>query len=173
MIDTNRANAKGVLEAMNQLQKWAEDGVIDLIVSDTAREEIASGGSPARARRAQRLLYTQALKGTDEEVRIMSQIGAILFPRGARDSNQRNDVDIVFQSWKYKYALVTNDGGSRRQPGGMLGNRKRLREALGIEILTDLEAMDQVRESIRVRDDRAKWWNETEGLRLPGWVGAD
>lgn len=172
MIDANRANARGVLEAMNQLQKWAEGKVIDLIVSDTARGEIARGGSLARARRAQSLIYTQALNTTDEEGRIMSLIEATLSKGGAKDANQRNDVDIVFQSWKYKYALVTNDGGSRRQPGGMLGNRERLRE-LGIEILTDEEAVSQVRELIRVRDDRAMWWHNNYGLPLPNWVGMD
>lgn len=55
----------------------------------------------------------------------------------------------------------------------MLGNRKRLDEALGIKIITDEEAVDQVRNLIRVRDDRAKWCHDNDGLPLPDWVGAD
>ncbi|HXU36694.1 MAG TPA: hypothetical protein VN937_10050 [Blastocatellia bacterium] len=79
----------------------------------------------------------------------------------------------MFQAFHNKLPLITNDGGSRRQPGGMLGNRKRLDEALGIKIITDEEAVDQVRNLIRVRDDRAKWCHDNDGLPLPDWVGAD
>lgn len=173
MIDANRANAKGLLVAMNQLQKWDEDGVISLVMSDTARDEIARGGSAARLRRVDGQIYTRTVITTDEQFRAKDKIEAILAPAGVQNQNQENDVDIVFQAYHNKLLLITNDGGSRRQPGGMLGNRKRLDEALGIKIITDEEAVDHVRGLIRARDDRAKWWHDHDGLPLPDWVGVD
>ena len=37
-----------------------------------------------------------------------------------------NDIEIVFNAAKYEGILVTADGGSRRQLGGILGNRAAL-----------------------------------------------
>ena len=46
-----------------------------------------------------------------------------MFPNGAKDDNELNDVRIVCEAKKYEAILVTGDGGSKAQPGGILGNR--------------------------------------------------
>jgi hypothetical protein len=67
---------------------------------------------------------------------------------------------------------VTNDGGSRRQFGGILGNRDKLQE-LGVQVLTDDEAVELVEELIRERDDRERTNSSITGQPLPEWVGKD
>jgi len=173
MIDSNRANARGGLETMNQLQRWAADEVIELMMSEPARGEIARGGSDAPARRVDGQIFTMSLYTSADESRAKGLVERILFPDGAKNENERNDVEIVFHSWKYKRTLITNDGSSGRQSGGILGNRERLREALGIRILTDEEAVAEVRERIKARDELARWWHQQEGQPLPPWVGED
>jgi hypothetical protein len=103
---------------------------------------------------------------------LLRQIEAILFPGGASTQGERNDVDIVFNAKKYGCVLVTNDGASRSQPGGILGNRQRL-EALGVQILTDEEAVACVHELILRRDERERGRALATGEPLPDWVGRD
>ncbi len=81
----------------------------------------------------------------------------ILFPGGANTANQRNDVDIVFNSVKYCVKLITNDGGSKRQSRGILGNRPALFK-IGATVLTPDEAQTEVVEAIKKRDIYAKKW---------------
>ena len=95
-----------------------------------------------------------------------------VFPGGAASQSQRNDVDIVFNALKYGATLITNDGGSKRQPGGILGNRDRLAD-LGVRVMTPPEAVRLVRQRIAERDERARRSAERDGKRLPEWVGKD
>jgi hypothetical protein len=81
-------------------------------------------------------------------------------------------VEIVFNARKYGCILVTNDGGSRSQPGGILGNRERLR-SLGVQVLTDEEAVAFVRQLIQERDDRERERARFTGEPAPEWVGRD
>ena len=67
----------------------------------------------------------------------------------------------------------TNDGGSRRQPGGILGNREKLLSQLGIQVLTDEEAVRLIRELIEERDSRERERSSITGQPLPQWVGRD
>ena len=86
---------------------------------------------------------------------------------------QEDDAEVVYRSWRYRWALVTNTGGAPHQPSGTLRNRGRLREALRIHILTDEEAVAEVRAQIKVRDDLAPWWHHEENQPLPSWFGTD
>ena len=99
MIDANRANAKGRLFAMNQLQKWAEDGVISLIISDTARDEIARGGSAARLRRVDGQVYTQTVITTDEQCDVKGKnrrnLGSRRCPQPKSRKRRRHSVSSV------------------------------------------------------------------------------
>lgn len=70
-----------------------------------------------------------------------------LFPDGARDENQLNDVHIVCEAAKYAAILGTGDGGSKTQPGGILGNRHKLKDI--VKILSPDEAVDFVRQKIQ------------------------
>lgn len=156
---------------MNQLERWHADKVICLEMAELAQLE-AARGSPARTRKAHGYIVTMTLPSNAEEHGMLRRIEAVLFPTGAVDQNQRNDVDIVFNAWKYGCPLITSDGGSKTQPGGILGNRTALAE-LGIKVLTDPEAVELVRGKIRARDDNLRRMCELRGEPLPKWVGND
>jgi hypothetical protein len=57
-LDTNLINARQKLEAVNQLEKWFDDGVILINMSGTAHIEAQAGGDVARARKANRQIFT-------------------------------------------------------------------------------------------------------------------
>ncbi len=99
------------------------------------------------------------------------QVEAALFPDGVRDENQRNDVRIVCEAAQYAAILVTGDGGSKKQPGGILGNRHKLKGV--VQILFPDEAVDFVREKIRERDEFNIRLVKEFGGELPPWTGRD
>ncbi len=79
---------------------------------------------------------------------------------------------MVFNAYKYERILITDDGGSRRQSGGILGNRERLR-SLGIQVMRDNEAVELVKHRIIERDEFARRIASKTGEPLPDWVGKD
>ncbi|OGR06425.1 MAG: hypothetical protein A3K23_00960 [Desulfobacca sp. RBG_16_58_9] len=143
-IDANRINSSGRLEYMNKLERWHKDGVIRIKMAEPAQDE-AAHGSRDRARKAYEYISTMTESTTPKEIELLKSIERILFREGASTQNERNDIEIVFNAWKYGCILVTNDGGSRCQPGGILGNRDKLLE-LGIQVLTDEEAVVRIRQ---------------------------
>jgi len=169
-IDTNLINARQKLPAVNQLEKWFEDEVILINISGTARNEALAGNYVPRTRKANKQIYT-ATPPIEPSDPLYSKVEAALFPEGARDDNQRNDVRIVCEAAKYAAILVTGDGGSKSQPGGIIGNRDKLRDFA--QILSPDEAVAFVREKIRERDEfNVQFAKEFDG-ELPPWTGAD
>jgi hypothetical protein len=172
-IDTNRINSRGGEENMNILGRWHENGVIHLEMSEPSLGEILRENNLARKKKAAGYIYSMTLAETDEEQKALQRIEEILFPGGAKDRNQKNDVDIVFNARKYHRILVTNDGGSKSQPGGILGNAEQLGTGLGVKVVTDADAVEMVRREIHKRDDYARYVAEKYGDPLPDWVGKD
>lgn len=170
-IDANKINARGTLESMNQLERWAEDEIIHLGISEVAKNE-AARGSTARWQKAVNYIYTLTYANTPDEAKKLKDIENVIFPDGACSNNQRNDVEVVFNAWKYCGILVTADGASGRQPGGILGNRDNL-EHLGIMVMSDGDAVEHVRQLILNRDNRIRKMAEATGASLPDWVGQD
>jgi phosphoglycolate phosphatase-like HAD superfamily hydrolase len=171
-IDANRVNSRFSLANMNRLEQWKKDDVIMIHMSEVAQREAAAGNDQARRSKAYGYIFTESLPDTPGERDLLREIEKILFPAGVRSENERNDVDVVFNARKYGRILITNDGGSKRQPGGMLGNREKLKE-LGVVIMTDEEAVRLVEDLILKRDKRARWHSERTGEPLPDWVGKD
>jgi hypothetical protein len=169
-IDTNLINARQKLPAVNQLEKWSKDKVILINISGTARGEALAGNNVLRTRKANKQIYTATppMKLSDS---LYSKVETALFPEGARDDNQRNDVRIVCDAAKYEAILVTGDGGSKSQPGGILGNRDKLRDV--VKILSPDEAVAFVREKITKRDESNAQVVKELGGELPPWTGAD
>lgn len=157
---------------MNKLEKWHKDDVITLAMSEVAQSEAAAGGDQNRKSKAYGYIFTETLASTPNEKKRLQEIEGILFPAGAQSENERNDVAVVFNAIKYEAILITNDGDSRRQPGGMLGNRQALKR-LGAEILNDEEAVQLVRDLIKKRDERIRQYCERTGKLLPDWAGKD
>lgn len=172
-IDTNRINARRALENMNRLEKWHKDGVIALEMSKPSMEEAFAGGNRDRKKKASGYIFSQTYADTPDEKKLLERISTILFPQGAKDQNQRKDVEIVFNATKYRRVLVTNDGGSKSQPGGNLGNADQLRKEVGVKVVTDAQAIDMVKREIAKRDNRARHISKSRAIDLPDWVGMD
>ena len=172
-IDTNRINARQNLDNMNLLEDWKSKGVISLDMSETATCEAFAGLDIKRKEKTRNYWSSQDFADTPEERRIIESIENILFPSGAQNNNQKNDVKIVFNARKYIRYLITNDGGSKKQPGGILGNSERLEHELGIKVLTDEEAISLVKRFIKNRDITCKKISNRTSEPLPNWVGKD
>src|SRR5262249_53974748 len=159
-------------ENMNQLETWHEAGVILMHMSNVAQSEARAGRDGARSKKAISYIFALTKITTDGERHDLRAIERGLFPRRARNQNEGNDVEIVFNAKKYGAVLVTADGGSRRQPGGILGRRAELAR-LGIVVMTDAEAVAHVREKIEERDSRMRLRAQLDGTPIPAWVGQD
>lgn len=170
-IDTNLINARGKLETMNQIERWAADEVILINMSGTSYDEARAGHSSDRTRKANTHIFTIVDDEDGSDVALHQDIEAALFPGGCKDSNQRNDVQVVFEATKYGAILITLDGASKSQPGGILGNREKLRDML--TILSDIEAVAYIRKEICKRDEMNRRIATEFGLALPEWTGQD
>lgn len=139
-------------------------------MSATAHGEAQADGNALRTRKANQQIYTAtpAVGSCDS---LYLKVEAALFPDGAPDDNQRNDVRIVCEAGKYAAILVTGDGSSKTQPGGLLGNRDKLKDV--VQVLSPDEAVDFVRKKIRERDDFNVQFANEYGGQLPPWIGHD
>lgn len=169
-IDTNLINARQRLDAVNQLERWYRDEVILINMSATAYLEAQTDGDRGRTRKANEQIYT-ATAPVDRNDPLFKRVERALFPQGTKDENQRNDVRIVSEAAKYQAILVTADGASRSQPGGILGNRDEL--AGLVQIMSPDEAVAFVRNKILERDDFNRRVAEQIGGELPSWTGHD
>lgn len=169
-IDTNRINARQKCKAMNQLETWHQENVIQIDMCDIAQEE-ASKRSAARFEKASGYVYPITLD-SHKNSREFKEIRKILFPtKNALTPNEENDVIVVLHAKTNHSILVTNDGGSNRQPNGILGNKDRLFKELRVEVMRDTEAAALVEQKIIERDERAHRIAEKTGESLPEWVG--
>ncbi len=172
-IDTNRINSRQALENMNQLEAWANSDVIDLDMSERALEEASAGNDTKRRAKAIDHIFSVTYADTPGERARIKRIEEILFPGGATNRNQKSDVEIVFNAAKYCYILITNDGGSKTQPGGILGNAVRLKKELDIEVMSDVDVVALVKRRIAQRDALCRRISQETNEPLPEWVGLD
>jgi hypothetical protein len=170
-IDTNLINSRGKLGNMNQIEKWASDEVILVNMSGVSFKEAKAGGNLARTRKALSHIFTVTDGAINSNDLLYRKIEDALFPQGARTESERNDVKIVYEAARYSAILVTRDGGSRTQPGGILGNRDKLKGV--VQVLSDSEAVALIREKIAKRDDFNRRVAREFGERLAEWTGKD
>ena len=171
-IDTNRINAKSGLNYMNILEHWHEEDVIHLDMAEVAQIEATQGNSAIRTQKAYSYISSETLASTPIEQEMLRKIQNILSPAGVSTSGEWNDIEIVFNAQKYGRILISNDGGSKRQPGGILGNCNNL-SAIGIKILRDSESVELVKTKIIQRDKTANLVASVTGEEVPFWVGKD
>lgn len=174
VIDANRINARGKLPHMCQLEKWGRDGVTRIVISNEASEE-ASRGNTARRDKAADHINTVTHVRAPDEIQLLKAIVDVLSSGGTKKTNDEIDARIVFNAAKYLDILITNDGASNSQPGGILGHRDKLRSLHpSIKIMSDLEAVSFVRERIKQRDDQIRLIVEAfPSATTPSWVGQD
>ena len=179
-IDTNCINAESELREMNTLEAWEADEVIlPLILSETARGESLAGKrddpirhSRNRKRHSKANTHIFTIEESDESSPDrFHDVERALFPGGATTDNQKRDVRIVCEAQKYGAILVTNDGESTSQPGGIRGNRHKLKGT--VEIMSPAEAVAYVRSKIKQRDDHNRRVVDEYDGELPSWTGQD
>ncbi|AJY68674.1 hypothetical protein RW64_03205 [Geobacter sulfurreducens] len=115
-LDANRINARQQDKAVNQLELWHKNGVVFLEMSLMAYDE-ACDGNACRAEKASDYSWVST-SWEMKEWRIILE--NILFPRGVKKQNESNDISILLLAKMANATLVTNDGGSKSQPGGIL-----------------------------------------------------
>ncbi len=174
MIDANRINALQKLDAMNQLELWHQNDVIQILMCDIAQNE-ARKGKDGYKRYPKAFQYVDCRTFDSHKQQSEYQtIRKILWSSKTKLSpNEKNDITIVFHAMLNHYVLITNDGGSKRQPGGILGNRDQLKQETGVIILRDFEAVSLVREKIIERDKRTHRLSKKLKIKLPDWFGKD
>lgn len=169
-IDTNLINARQKIDEVNQLERWHTDEVILINMSSVAHTEAKANGDQRRKKKANQQIFT-ATDPFEVSDPLFQQVQGALFPQGLRDENQRNDVRIVCEAVKYQAILVTSDGASKSQPGGILGNRHRISDLL--KIMSPEESVAFVRSKIRERDKYNERFVKGFGGELPSWSGKD
>ena len=170
-IDTNMINARGNLDTMNQIEKWAEKELILLNMSGVSFKEAQSGGNLVRTKKALSYIFTMTDDSINPGDPLYRKIEEAIFPRGAKTKNECNDIKIIYDATHYQAILVTRDGGSRKQPGGILGNRNKLKDI--VKILSDSEAVEFIQNKINARDEFNRRVNKDFGIELPEWTGKD
>jgi hypothetical protein len=170
-LDANRINARQKDSFVNQLEKWHRAKVIFLEMSRTAYHE-AGHRSSDRSQKADEYTWISTNDSIGGEDECRARIERILFCNGAKNENQRNDILILFTAQRAGATLITADGASRSQPGGILGNARALAD-LGMRVLSAEAAVAEIRDLIYKRDEMARQVSARTGARLPRWVGRD
>lgn len=175
-LDANLINARRKLEAVNQLEKWRDDDVICLVMAGVAHTEAQAGAGrnvQARTRKAASHIFTINDAGEAKEDDSCSKVKKILWGDGAVNDNQANDVEVVCEAIKWHAILVTKDGGSKTQPGGILGNREELLRQFCLQIYRPEEAVEYIRSKITERDEFNAQVAALAGKPVPEWTGRD
>ncbi|MDO9267536.1 MAG: hypothetical protein Q7T96_00300 [Methylobacter sp.] len=170
-IDTNLINARGSLLAMNLIEKWAADEIILVNMSGISFKEALAGNNALRIKKALAQLFTLTDESIDTNCQRYREIENTIFPGGAKNENQHNDVKVVYDAAHWNAILVTRDGASKSQPGGILGNRNQLRKF--VQIMSDTEAVKFILSKIAERDDVNRRVSKETGQPLPEWTGHD
>ena len=141
-LDANCVNARQQNDALNVLERWRDQEIVTLIYAEITKIE-ASYGDEVRKDKADEFTCVQ-VNETGDNPEVREAISKIVFPKGPRNQNQMNDVDAVYHAERLRWPLVTMDGNSRSQPGGILGHCAEL-NAMGIEVLAPQQAVSRVR----------------------------
>ena len=128
---------------MNELEALASQGLCTLLMPKNAWDEAEAGTDIKRKEKTWEYFFIEPVRN-DSQRFWFNEIEKIVFPDGAKTTNEINDIWILVTAKEMNYPLVTNDGNSKTQPGGLLGNRDRL-EKFGVNVLLDYEAVDLVR----------------------------
>lgn len=149
-LDANCINARQVDQNINQLEHWHQEGVISILIPQIAATEAVRGSDERLKKSWDYPMLFESRPGQTNPY-IVSLIEHIVFSQGTTNKNQRNDVAILAVAELYGYPLITNDGASNTQPGGMLGNAKALAN-IGISVLTPRSAVTDIAERLKRRE---------------------
>jgi hypothetical protein len=145
-IDTNVINSNLENDDMNKLEQWAKDEIIQIIISGTSYKEAKVTNYIPRIKKADQNIFTLTDVEIDENDSAFHTISIALFPNGIKNDNQKNDVKIVYEAMHYNAILITLDGNSKKQPGGILGNRDKIKNI--VQIMNPKEAVQFIETKI-------------------------
>ena len=114
LIDTNMINAYEKLPAMRQLERWAEEEIILINMSNVSFNEAQQGNNAKRAKKALAQIFTLIDESINEASSTYQIVTNAIFPEGVKNENQKNYVKIVYEAIKWNAILVTNDGDSKK-----------------------------------------------------------
>lgn len=175
-LDTNLINSHRKIHSVNRLEEWGRNGVIELAICLRVQEEATADHDALRTAKAMGQAAWLPCATTEYEKKLWRDIENVVFPRAATSppvrQRQLNDVEILFTAWKCHAILVTRDGASKRQPGGILGSRDALAQ-LYVKVMTDEEAVQLIINKLLFRDRNAIDCWKVMGRPLPAWVGQD
>lgn len=169
-LDTNLICARGKNKCVKNLERWVKNNVINLDMSRTAYNEAQVNNKLRKKKTISKFIWIQINYDPDDEY--LKLIERILFPSGAKNQNQINDVVIVYTARQVGAMLISNEGNSNRQRKGILGNAERLKE-IGVYVWSAKKAVLKINDLIQKRDILARQVAEEQGLALPRWVGKD
>jgi len=143
LLDANACNSLQRIGQLNELERMADAGLIDLLYTETTWDEAQFGSMQRRCKVSD---FSFVGLSNDAENRRLQRpwreaIEQIVFPTGAKNDNERRDVETLLTVKTSGGVFVTNDGASRTQPGGILGHKVQLAR-LGIEVLNFTEALE-------------------------------
>ncbi len=168
-LDANIINAEQRDSSVNQLEEWHKRNVIFLEMPRPAYDEAGSGiGLLSEKRREKSDEYTFVSStgslGAEGWRKLIEQI---VFPGGAKQQNERNDVSILLVAKMAGATLVTRDRTH------IIKKADILLSVAGISVLTAKQAVSEVRKRLRCRDAIANNVARITGCELPAWVGKD
>ena len=173
-IDTNAINGTQNDTNLNKLEHWNENGVICLNMSHIARVEAKQTPYIPRILKADAQIFTineEWERGIKVNPMFYEEVRTALFPNLILKPNEENDVLIVCEAIKFGASLITSDGNSKKQPGGILGNKEKLSHRL--RIFSPVDAVNFVRIKIKERDVFNRQLITHYGGILPPWTGTD
>jgi hypothetical protein len=141
---------------LDKIKKWEEDGVITLEVSFSVIDESGRGshGEP-RLSEVDNYVHLEGNNFLGKENEEKKKIEDIVFPNGAKKKNEKMDIQILYDVRCSGATLITLDGNSNSQPRGILGSKNEL-ENLCIRVLSPLDAVSEIENLIKERDNNAK-----------------
>ena len=168
-LDANRINAEQLDSSVNQLEEWHKREVIFLEMSRTAYDEAGSGKGPlseSRREKADDYTFVSATGslGADDWRKLIEQI---VFPGGAKQQDEGNDVSILLDAKMAGPTLVTSDRTH------IIKKADTLLSVVGIRALTAKQAVNEVKKCLRRRDAIANKVARATGCEPPEWVGKD
>lgn len=174
IVDTNRANTRRQLFAMNKLQQWKSDGVIRLNYTFEIQRELERCRNPKfrEASHALGVLFARSCSAIEEKEQ-RDKIAGIIFPNGLKDNTDRVDVDTIRVAQLWGAIVITDDGASKRQPGGLLGATLRLHREVGVKVIRDVDAEGMVSRLINQRDQLEIFEAAFEKRTVADWCGKD
>lgn len=170
-LDSNRVNTRGRLSAVSELEEWAAHGAIYLGVSEPIYRELSSGRPDGlRAQKIALQIVDYPVVSSDRSRSELKKIEECVFPGGAKDENESNDVLALFAAMKHMMTFVTEDGVGGK-PRGILTARKGLAD-LGVLVMTDTEAVEWVRNRMTLIRSNELQSAHREGREPAPWVSA-